>query len=242
MFGGESRSTPSRIASGNGSRTGTAAPRPAPAPGGVATGGGSESSSSSRVGSGSEVYQGFGGDPSFVRTRNGRPITGTAAVRPNAPGLGGGDFVSFPFYGPWGTWYPWYSGFGWNLGFVTYNPYYYGAARWFWSPYGMWYDPYTYWDPFWSYGGGGYYREREPKVENTIGSIRIKASPANAKVYIDNALVGLVEEFDGLNENLDIEGGRHTLEIRADGYATYSEEIDVKAGKTRTVRVNLKKK
>ena len=48
-----------------------------------------------------------------------------------------GDFVSFPFYGPWGGWYPWcYVGFGWGLGFVDYDPWFYGATSWYWGRYG----------------------------------------------------------------------------------------------------------
>ncbi|HXT69565.1 MAG TPA: PEGA domain-containing protein [Vicinamibacterales bacterium] len=245
MFGGEFRSTPSRVASGNSSRTGTAAVRTAPAPGGVAGGGEATSSSSSSSRFGSELSQGFGGNASNARSRDGRPITGSAAVRPiGQGGGGGGELVSFPFYGPWGLYYPWYSGWGWNTGFMYYNPWSYGATRWYWGPYGMWYDPYSYWDPFWSSGSYSSYsaRDREPRVVKTTGSLRIKANPGSAKVYIDNALVGTVEEFDGLNDGLEVEGGRHTLEIRAEGFVTKTQEINVKVGTKQTVRINLKEK
>ena len=76
-------------------------------------------------------------DPSGGRDRSGRPAQGSAVPRGV---VGGGDitFVSFPFYGPWGTWYPWYgSGFGYSLGFVSYNPWYYGATGWGWGRYGL---------------------------------------------------------------------------------------------------------
>ena len=153
------------------------------------------------------------------------------------------DFVSFPFYGPWGSWYPWYSGFG-GFGFLSYSPWRYGATRWYWSPYGLWYDPYTYdWDPY--YGGGSYsssYRDREPKEVKTTGTLRIKANLDAAKIYIDNALVGTVAEFDGLKGQLEVDGGRHTFELRADGYTTFKQEIDVKVGKTQTIRASLKEK
>jgi hypothetical protein len=133
------------------------------------------------------------------------------------------------------------TGFGWNYGFMSYNPWGYGATRWFWSPYGLWYDPYGYyWDPYWdSYGGRSVVKEKEP--EKTTGGLRIKSNVSTAKVYIDNALVGLVDEFNGLSDHLEIERGRHVIEIRADGYKTFSEEINVKAGSTLTVRGNLKK-
>ena len=176
-------------------------------------------------------------------------MTGTAVARPAVIGGGGINYVSFPFYGPWGHWYPWYGGFGWNMSFVAYNPWYYGATRWFWGPYGMWYDPYMYWDPFYyggGYsGGGGDYNEgggKAPKEKKTTGSVRIKANPESASVYIDGALAGKVEEFSGLNDGLEIDGGRHTLELRAEGYVTVTQEINVKVDTKQTVRINLKKK
>jgi PEGA domain len=186
-----------------------------------------------------------------ARPRGDRPATGVATARqPFGGGGGGDDFVSFPFYGPWGNWYPWYTpGFGWYAGYMGYNPWYYGATCWSWGIYGPWYNPYSYcwgsyyWPPASSYygveiggGGGG-----APRPQKTTGEVRVLASPKDAKVYIDNALVGEVDEFDGLNSHLEIEGGRRTLTLKADGYVTYTKEILVELGRTVTVRVTMKK-
>jgi hypothetical protein len=157
--------------------------------------------------------------------------------------------VSFPFYGPWGGWYPWcYSGFGWGLGFVYYDPWFYGPTSWYWGRYGMWYDPYAYFgDPYVSGGGsvsvGGSAYSTSPFSEGkqTFGSLRIKANVSEAKVYVDGALAGLVNEFDGLTDHLELETGKHTVELRAEGYATVSKDITVSDGKTKTVRLALKK-
>ena len=54
-------------------------------------------------------------------------------------------------------------------------------------------------------------------------TIRLKANVKEAKVYVDGALYGTVDEFDGLGDHLELDGGRHTLELRADGYETYSQ-------------------
>jgi hypothetical protein len=159
--------------------------------------------------------------------------------------------VSFPFYGPWGNWYPWYyGGFGWGAGYYGYSPWYYGATCWSWGRYGPWYDPYSYcWDPTWAVGaayGYGYSAgsggEKAAKSVNSMGSIRLKASPATAKVYIDGALAGTVDEFDGLSDHLEVEGGRRSLKLVAEGYQDYVAEIVVKVGKTQTVRASMKKK
>jgi hypothetical protein len=174
-------------------------------------------------------------------------VNTSAVPRPPGAPIAGGDvdYVSFPFYGPWGGWYPWY-GVGFGAAFVAYNPWGYGATCWGWNPYGAWYNPYSYcWNPYWSApiyvgessGGSG----RAPKPADTMGSIRLKASPATAKVYIDGALAGVVDDFNGLNDHLEIEGGRHTVELRAEGYQTHTEEINVTVGKTQTVRISLKK-
>jgi len=157
--------------------------------------------------------------------------------------------VSFPFYGPWGNWYPWYyGGFGWGAGYYGYSPWYYGATCWSWGRYGPWYDPYGYcWDPTWSIGAYGYgYSEgsgaHAGRPANTMGSIRLKASPDTAKVYIDGALAGTVNEFNGLSNHLEIEGGRRSIKLVAEGYQDYVTEVMVKVGKTQTVRASMKKK
>jgi hypothetical protein len=154
------------------------------------------------------------------------------------------SFISFPLYGPWGRWYPWYpSGFGWNLGFVTYNPWRYGATRWSWGRYGPWYDPYGYY-PYYDdyYYGGGYSRAEAEERKPETGSLRLKVNPSFAKVYIDGALVGVVDDFNGLRHHLELEPGTHQLELRADGYDTFIGEITVEPGKTITERISLKKK
>ena len=76
---------------------------------------------------------------------------------------------------------------------MTYDPWVYGTTRWVWGRYGLWYDPYGYYDPYYAgygygYGGGGYSSSSsEPSL---TGSIRLKASPSSAKVYIDGTLDG----------------------------------------------------
>jgi hypothetical protein len=178
------------------------------------------------------------------RVKGTKPVVGTASARPP---FSGGELVGMPFYGPWGSWYPWYSGgFGYGAYFYGYSPWLYAGTCWGWGMYGPWYDPYAYcfapyWgDPgFYGYDGGG--GGSAPKPAETTGSVRLKVNRATAKVYIDGGLVGTVDEFDGLTDHLEIEGGRHELKLVADGYQTYTGEITVDIGRTKTVRVNLKK-
>jgi len=179
------------------------------------------------------------GDQSLAtgRSRGGRPINGFAEAR--------GEIetpVSFPFYGPWGYYYPWYGSGFYGYGYLAYNPWYYGATSWGFGRYGLWYDPFGY-NPYgYSSGGGyGYESEPEPEAERRMGSIRLRANPKTAKVYIDGALVGTVDEFDGFANHLELEAGPHRLELKADGFAPYNGTLIVEQGKTLTERVNLKK-
>ena len=157
---------------------------------------------------------------------------------------------SFPFYGPWGSYYPWFgSGFGYGLGYVTYNPWRYGATAWIWGRYGMWYDPFAYafaYDPFWygGYGGGGGSYEiadEERAPERRTGSVRLRAEPKDSQ--------GLHRRRAGRHRRRVRRPDRppgarcraHELELRAEGYLTYTGTLNVPAGKTVTERVKLKK-
>ena len=214
--------------------------RAAPAPGGFAqrgSGGVGDPTSSGVVGLdlnslNSRVGTGTG------RTSNGSNVLGVAAARTFdlTP-------VSFPFYGPWGQYYPWFgSGLGYGYGYLFYDPWRYSATSWLWGRYGMWYDPWGY-NPYGStsYSSSGYsssVRDVEPK---RTGNIRLKANEKKAKVYVDGALVGVVDEFDGLSDHLELEGGPHQLELRAEGFEPYIGVLVVEAGKTMTERVSLKR-
>lgn len=209
----------------------------------IRRGGGTVSGSGG--GSSAPVYVGAGS-----RDRNGRPISYTAIRR--ASPIGGGSFfderwlrnAGYPF-SPWGRWYPWYTG-GWGYGWVSYDPWRFGGTRWVWGRYGTWwygatpwYDP--WYDPYYSwfgYGGGSSYSTED---EVFTGTLRLKVNPAQAKVYIDGVLQGVVDDFNGLRSSLDVTEGTHQLEIRSDGYVTLKDEITIEAGKTQTYRGSLKK-
>ncbi|HEX5071466.1 MAG TPA: PEGA domain-containing protein [Vicinamibacterales bacterium] len=177
------------------------------------------------------------------RSKGNKPAVGTATPRPP---LSGGDLIGFPFYGSWGPYYPWYSaGFGWGAYYYGYSPWLYAGTCWGWGAYGPWYDPFgycyaPYWgDPgFYDYGGGG----GSAKPAPTTGKLRLRVNPDTAKVYIDGGLVGTVDEFNGLSDHLELEGGHHELKLVADGYATYTGDVSVEIDHTKTIRVSLKKK
>ena len=221
-----------RQATQSSSRTGsTATSRPS----GTASSGGAATGSAAPAAS--------GGGQQTARPRNGRPSVGTAVARPP---VATASSVPLTVFG----------GFGWNLGYYGFSPYsyYYGPGSYYWNPlWGGWYDPFYdpfYYDPMYARYG---YGQRGPRLYGgaesaasayarpAMGSLRLKASPGTAKVYIDGKQMGTVDDFDGLTHHLEVAVGAHVLELRADGYQTLSTDINVGTGTT-TLRYTLKKK
>jgi hypothetical protein len=237
--------TPARTPPPSAPTTGTAAPRSGSSSSG-SSGGSSTTSSTSSSSSGGQT-SGTSTGNAGARDRNGRPITGTADARPNLPiGIPGrGSYIDYYYY-------PWYSSLGFDLGYRTYSPWSYGYNGWSYGLYGPQYDPYGY-DPYFPYGGATGYgygapARYSPSYERVAprhptGSIRLKVNPETAKVFVDGVLVGTAGEFGGLTgHHLVLEGGAHEVQLRADGYETYSKTLTVEIGKTMTERMTLTKK
>ena len=165
----------------------------------------------------------------------------------NRPGFTNTATLAFPIFGPWGRYAPLY-GYGFGYGF---NPWSYYGTSFIWGRYGGWYNPWGYYSydpfyPYYPYSTYGYTDQpvddddrRPAKIE--LGSLRIKASPATAKVYVDGMLMGMVDDFDGLRNHLELEPGLHRIELRAEGYATLAKDVTVTTSTT-TLRLTLKKK
>jgi PEGA domain len=197
-------------------------------------------------------------DNGIGRDRNLRPVVGQAVARPPL------DLTGYPAYVS--HYNPWYisASYGYGYGYNNYGyGYGYGCGGWC-SPYWGW-NPYWYYNPFaYGYGYGspygygaynnGYNNQygysssnaytdpnTVPAPKREIGSLRLKAKPVNAQVYIDGVLVGSVDDFDGLTDHLELDAGPHQMQIRADGYLPHTKDITVKSGRTLTERVSLKK-
>jgi hypothetical protein len=187
------------------------------------------------------------------RSRDGRPVSGSAVERPF--GYTGPNyelyFPSNPF-SPWGRWYPWYYG-GFGYGYVSFDPWRYGASRYSLYRYGSWYNPYDPWcygvgywlcDPWGGAATSSYGGSSSDDTDSSVpmASIRLRLSPSSAKVYVDGALVGTVDDFDGLTDHLKVTAGEdHRIEVKAEGYETFVPDVVLEAGKTVTVRGSLKK-
>ncbi len=264
--GGESAPSPS--SGGSGSNGGDSAPAPQPtpqpvvrrAPEGGSTGGASARprSNPAATGSAGQSAGAGGGDSAGARSIGRQPerryngarerttqgYRGVAQARvyfppDRSPSFGYHNrtpwyFSSNPYGSP-------YSDYGFGYGYS-----YYGRSSWGGSPYGPGYGLFGY-DPYGAmyaplYLGGGFVGGgRDQDDDRPNGSIRLRAEPREAKVYVDGALVGTVDDFDGLRNHLDLQPGRHHIELRAEGYDNYSTDVSVAEGKTLTTRASMKK-
>jgi hypothetical protein len=113
-------------------------------------------------------------------------------------------------------------------------------------PYG--YRPYGY-RPGWSlnlYFGapivGGYpaaygYYPISPGV--AYGAVRIVDAPRDAQVFVDGYYAGVVDDYDGVFQHLNLQAGPHNIEIDVAGLEPIVFDVDVMPGQTITYRAQL---
>ena len=193
---------------------------------------------------------------------SGTAIPRSEWVASQPPGGGGGAYPGWPGDGTGGWWdgsghYGGYVGYGYGYGYGYGNGYGWYSYPAMWSSfgyldcgYGAYGMGYFYYNPFgWNYygncgsgmygssgyggsvvggavGGSSYYATR--------GGLNLKVKPTNARVYVDGYFAGKVDQFDGSREKLEIERGKHKIEISAVGYTPVVFEVEIKAYETIT--------
>lgn len=183
-----------------------------------------------RGGGGHRGGSGGGGQPATARPPGG----GHDGGHGGGPGRGGGY--------PSGGYRPYYGG-GYRGGYYGYRPYYY-SPYWYngfyasfyyglgFAPYYASYYGYGYpWGYYGAYGYPGPY----PYPAYAYGawsSARIEVKPRDAQVYVDGYFVGVVDQFDGVFQRLDLPAGEHELAIYMPGYQTYRERTLFRPGQS----------
>jgi hypothetical protein len=172
-----------------------------------------------------------------------------SANRP--PGYWGGGYGGWG----WGAWSPWW-GYGALLpGFIYYDPFWWGAYGGYpysgypYSGYPYGGSPYGYGVGWGSGGGsGGAYdpgswsaSQGVPSPEDGDGALRLRMKPGDAEVFVDGQPVGRVEKFNSSWQKLKLPAGRHTLEIKKDGFETLRLEVIVQPGQTLDVGQDLRR-
>jgi PEGA domain len=250
--GGDSGSSGSGFSGGDsGSRAVPRHPTTTSSSGGGSSRGG-DGAASGRVrspgGSGGYVDRSSEGAPSTSRPQNGRPTTGYAVPRVTGavpPGRPGGDYYYYPgsfnwYYNPWG--------YGaWGLGYI-WDPYWFGPG------YGGYYGGPIGYGGYGGYSGGysdssgysdsggyaGDYRRDDQGVG--VGELRIKVKPREAKVSVDGAFAGTVDDFDGKFQKMSLVAGTHKVKLEAEGFEPLTFDVLIADGQTVNYKGEMRKR
>lgn len=168
------------------------------------------------------------------RDRGGRQRFGTATPRryPTEPGYGRGGY-----YNPrWNSWYypyvPLTYGLFWNPWWGYGSPY--GSYAGYGGGYGAEYGG------AYGYGGYGGYGPYQGPTYQTYGGLRLKVKPRDAEVFVDGYFAGVVDDFDGAFQQLNLDVGPHRIEVRAAGHEPVSFEIRTQPDEKITYKGELK--
>lgn len=137
------------------------------------------------------------------------------------------------FYGPTGLGYWAYDPWSW-YGYGGWGGWggYYGSN---WGGYyGNWAGGYGNWA-----GGYGYGAYTGPRGWS-IGGVRLKVEPKDAEVYVDGYYAGIVDDFDGIWQQLRLDDGGHRIEVRAPGLTPLTFDVMIQPGRTITYRGDLR--
>ncbi|BCS30969.1 hypothetical protein TBR22_A01700 [Luteitalea sp. TBR-22] len=151
------------------------------------------------------------------------------------------------YYAPRGYVSPyWHGGWagGWGGVAVVAPRYIYPSV----ISYGVW-QPYAYRPSLGLgiyYGTGGLYpfgtippAFYDPTPGIAYGGLRIVDAPRDAQVFADGYYVGIVDDFDGAFQHLNLEPGPHRIEIHHPGFAPVTFDVDVQPGRTITLRADV---
>ena len=184
------------------------------------------------------------------RSRGRAPSGGSAVVGRAAPRTYGGGRVAPRIISPRvgvraplrSYYYPYYYGYrpGLSIGLGFYGGYpYYGYYGYPYGAYGYSYG--GYYAPGYGYGYGlppAGYVSAVPGA--AYGGIRIQGAPRNAQVYVDGYYAGIVNDFDGTFQRLDLEAGSHEVEIRIAGAPPLTYDVNVTPGQTLVIHANVR--
>jgi hypothetical protein len=110
--------------------------------------------------------------------------------------------------------------FWWGLNYYGYN-YAMGYEPWVLPTGGL----YGYSDDY--RGGGGSYKPSPQDVRGPRGGIKLKVKPVTAEVWVDGYFQGIVDDFDGMFQYLNLPVGQHRVEVKANGYQTLTFDTSI---------------
>jgi hypothetical protein len=82
----------------------------------------------------------------------------------------------------------------------------------------------------------GYY---DPLPGVAYGGLRITDAPRDAQVFADGYYVGIVDDFDGVFQHVNLQAGPHHIEIQEPGLQPIAFDVMVQPGQTVTFRADM---
>jgi hypothetical protein len=175
----------------------------------------------------------------------GGPVVGRAVPRPPVSGPVGRPGVGsyrpyYPYY-PYYPAYPYYRyGYPYRYGYGYGYPYGFGVG------FNFSFGSYPYFGVYpYAYGGGypysypyyyapyGYFGFGFPSIV-TYGQVSIRGAARDAQVFVDGSYAGVVDDFDGTFQRLNLVPGTHQIEIRRPNAAPQSFDVRIDPGRTIT--------
>ena len=96
------------------------------------------------------------------------------------------------------------------------------------------------------YGLDGYYPYGYTPPEyfqmvpgRVYGGVRITGAPRDAQVFADGYFVGIVDDFDGIFQHMNLEAGPHHIEVQEAGMEPIAFDVDIRPGQTTTFRADM---
>jgi hypothetical protein len=75
--------------------------------------------------------------------------------------------------------------------------------------------------------------------DDSTGGLRLEVEPRTGQVFVDGEYVGVVEDFNGRYDHLDLVPGPHRIEIRSTGYLPLAVDVLIQPRRTVVYRGSL---
>ena len=72
------------------------------------------------------------------------------------------------------------------------------------------------------------------------GGVRIAVDQRDAEVFVDGHYMGVVDDFDGTFQQVNLEPGPHRVDVRRDGFEPVTVNVNIQPGRTVTYRTPLR--
>jgi hypothetical protein len=78
-------------------------------------------------------------------------------------------------------------------------------------------------------------------VQPETGAVRVLVDPSEARVYVDGYYAGIVDDYDGLFQRLNVSPGRHEITLKLEGYKTHHMKVYVSSEGTLKLHYGMQK-